>query len=125
MADVSAEVRQLAEELAEAPYRLEGAVDPVVEKGALKIKTSWRARVSGMSHLARLPFAISYDRVYTPGEVGAEIGYNKSGVGDLGNIREFGTADQPGHLDGAAALAEEEQPFVTALEDAVEKAVLR
>lgn len=125
MADISAEVRKLAEDLAEAPYRLEGAVDPVVEKGALKVKTGWRERVTGMSHLARLPYAISYDRVYAPGEVGAEIGYNKEGVGDLGNIREFGTSDQPGHLDGAAALAEEEEPFVAALEAAIEKAFLR
>jgi hypothetical protein len=125
MAEISDDAMRLAEDLASAPFRLEGAVDKVVEKGALNIKTDWRAAASGMQHLPQYPYSIGYDRVYAPGLVGAEIGPDKNKrQGPLGNIDEFGTSKQPGHLRGAAALAAEEPRFVSALEDAIEAATL-
>lgn len=125
MAEVSDDAMALAEDLAAAPFRLEGAVDKVVEKGALNIKTDWRKRASGMAHMPQYPYSIGYDRTYAPGAVGAEIGPDKSRPqGPLGNIDEFGTSKQPGHQRGAAALAAEEPRFVAALEDAIEAATL-
>jgi hypothetical protein len=125
MPDGSEDLRRLAADLSAAPERALGAIDRVVEKGALKIKNDWRASVGGSEHFKHLQFALGYDRVRTVDSVGAEIGYDKTRVqGPLGNIREFGGASVAGHLDGQLALDAEEPRFLAALADAAEQAVL-
>ena len=125
MADGLGDVRRLVEDLSTAPERARGAIDRVVEKGALNIKNDWRASVAGSEHFKHLQYAVGYDRERDVDSVGAVIGYDKDRVqGPLGNIREFGTADVAGHLDGQRALLAEEPRFVAALETAAEEAIL-
>jgi hypothetical protein len=125
MADISEEVMKLAADLAAAPARLAGAVHQVVAKGALNVKNNWRGAVSGAPHLPQFPYSITYDMTYAPGVVGAEIGPDKGKPqGPLGNIVEFGTANNAPGLQGQRALAAEDPRFTAALEDAVVKATL-
>jgi len=125
MADDLGDLRRLVADLSTAPERLTGAIDRVVEKGALNIKTDWRGAVGGSEHFKHLQFALGYDRIRGVDFLGADIGYDKARVqGSLGNIDEFGTADKPGRLAGQHALDAEEPRFLAALEDAAERSVL-
>lgn len=125
MPDGLGDLRKLVEDLSAAPERALGAIDRVVEKGALNIKNDWRASLAGSEAFKHLQFAVGYDRTRGVDFVGADIGYDKARVqGPLGNIREFGTVDTPGHLDGQLALIAEEPRFVAALETAAEEAIL-
>ncbi len=125
MADGLENLRKLVEDLSAAPERARGAIDRVVEKGALNIKNDWRTSVAGSEAFKHLQYAVGYDRVRDVDSVGAVIGYDKDRVqGPLGNIREFGAVDTPGHLDGQLALLAEEPRFVAALETAAEEAIL-
>lgn len=119
------ELQQLAADLAAAPGRLEATVRPVVSKGALNIKNTWRTSASGLKHAPAYPYSIGYDLDVGPGYAAAEIGPDKDKAqGALGNLIEFGSSKNPPHLDGARALADEEPRFITALENAVEAATL-
>lgn len=119
------ELDSLAADLAAIPARLAKGLPPVVAKGALNIKTSWRANASGNPHAPHYPASITYDLSITPTGIGAEIGPDKDlPQGPLGNLIEFGSANNPPHLDGARALAEEEPRFIAAVEDAAASAVL-
>lgn len=117
----------LVADLATAGQRLDAAVKPVVSKGALNIKNAWRIGASGLSHAPAYPYSITYDLNAAPGTglISAEIGPDKNKKqGALGNLLEFGSANNPPHLDGARALAAEEPRFLAALEAAAEAAML-
>lgn len=125
MADGLGDLRKLVEDLSAAPERALGAIDRVVEKGAVNIKRDWRASVGGSEAFKHLQFAVGYDRFRTTDSLGADIGYDKDRVqGPIGNIAEFGTVDTAGRLDGQRALLAEEERFVAALETAAEEAIL-
>lgn len=118
---------QLAVDLAMAGMRLDAAVKQVVAKGALNIKNDWRKSASGLAHAPAYPSSITYDLDAEPGSgvISAEIGPDKDKrQGPLGNLIEFGSANNPPHLDGARALAAEEPRFVSALESVAEVATL-
>jgi len=85
------EVVQLAVELDVAAVAVLPAVREVIQKGALNIKKDAQARVSGLRHVPGAPRAITYDTTLSAGGVEAEIGYDKGGVGSLGNLLEYGS----------------------------------
>lgn len=119
------ELDSLAADLAAIPARLAKGLPPVVAKGALNVKMSWRANASGNAHAPHYPASITYDLSISPTGIGAEIGPDKDlPQGPLGNILEFGTSKNPPRLEGARALAEEEPRFYAAVEDAAATAVL-
>jgi hypothetical protein len=119
------ETEALAADLALAPARLTVAITAVVSKGALNIKTAWRANASGLPHAPAYPSSITYDLIPSPGRIEAEIGPDKNKrQGALGNLIEYGSSKNPPHLDGARALAAEEPRFVEACADAAQQAVL-
>jgi len=91
----------------------------IVGKGSLNIKNGWRKRWSGHAHIPALPYAINYDVGYTfAGNVASEIGVDKSRrQGPLGNLVEFGSANNAPIPGGLPALREEEPKFVQALAD--------
>jgi hypothetical protein len=122
---MSAEFEAFAADLAEAPARLAELLPPVVSKGALNVKTAWRANASGNAHAPHYPASITYDIEERPGSVSAEIGPDKNKTqGPLGNILEFGTSKNPPHNDGGRALAAEEPRFIEACETVAEQALL-
>ncbi len=95
------QVARLAEDLEHAPARCIAAVTPVIKRGAYNIKRDafWRIQsvVSGGAGYARqYPYSISYDVFTAPTRVAAEIGPDKDKPqGALGNLLEFGSANNP------------------------------
>lgn len=87
----------------------------VVNRGALNVKNGWRANATASSgqHARLYPSSISYDMRPHPTGASAEIGPDKGKPqGPLGNLLEFGSVNNPPHMDGARALAAEEAAFV-------------
>ena len=104
---------------------LDGAADTVrrdvravVAKGALNIKTATQRRWTGLSNAPALARAVTYDTKFTPTGASAEIGPDtEKRQGDLGNVIEYGTVNNPPHPGLAPSLEEEEPRFAKALED--------
>lgn len=60
-----------------------------------QMRDDWRAVVSGARGLPGLARALSYDvRATGLRELTAEVGYDKVGQGNLGNIVEYGSSQQ-------------------------------
>ncbi|MER7517779.1 hypothetical protein [Streptomyces sp. NPDC126499] len=86
----------------------------VVARGALNIKNGWRANATATAgqHARLYPLSISYSMLPHPTGASAEIGPDKSRPqGALGNLLEFGSVNNPPHMDGARALAAEAAAF--------------
>lgn len=94
-------------------------IGKVVERGLFNIKKDWQQRWSGMTHLRRLPYSITYDvedkvaGQTVAGEVGPDL--NKP-QGPLGGIVEDGSPTSAPHPGGLPALAAEEPKFLDQLE---------
>lgn len=87
----------------------------VVRRGALNVKNGWRANATATAgrHARLYPSSISFDMRPHPTGASAEIGPDKGRPqGPLGNLLEFGSVNNPPHMDGARALAAEEAAFV-------------
>nr|WP_119589186.1 hypothetical protein [Streptomyces scabiei] len=114
---INANTRQL-DELARV-FRANGAraqvqARAVVARGALNVKNAWRANATASSgrHARLYPASISYDMRPHPTGASAEIGPDKGRPqGSLGNLLEFGSVNNPPHMDGARALAAEAAAF--------------
>lgn len=115
------DLRSLAHDLSEAPRKAQRDALGVVLKGASNIKNGWadNARATAGKVARRYPDSISYDLSLggaLVGRVEAEIGPDKSKAqGPLGNLLEFGSANNPPHNDGGRALREEAPKFEAAL----------
>jgi hypothetical protein len=117
-ADISG-LEAFVADLARVGLELERRTQQVVAKGALNIKRDWQAnaRATAGRHARLYPASIGYDLTVTPAGASAVIGPDKDRPqGALGNLLEFGTSRQGGHLDGARALAAEEPRFIAAIE---------
>jgi hypothetical protein len=95
----------------------------VVKKGAQNIKTEGRknAIASAPVQNAHAPYAITYDTTSgsTKTSIVAEIGYDKDlPGGDLGNLLEYGSRNNPPHRDLGRALDVETPRFETVLAEA-------
>lgn len=91
----------------------------IVSRGALNIKTDWRANATASAgrHARLYPFTINYDVTETAGVIEAEIGPDKAKPqGALGNLLEFGSVRNPPHNDGGRALEAEAPRFAAAVE---------
>lgn len=98
------------------PVKLAG----VVSKGALNIKRDWanNARASSGKHAPAYPSSISYDLDVSPMSVSAEVGPDKGRPqGALGNLLEFGSVNNPPHMDGQRALDKERKSFIKHVTD--------
>lgn len=123
--EMSAGTEALAAELALAGARMRVEGVALATKGALNVKTDWRASASGLKHAPAYPASITFDVVSTATLISAEVGPDKSKKqGPLGNLIEYGSVHNPPHLDGARALAAEEPRFYAAAADAAGNAVL-
>lgn len=111
-------LRELIADLDQAAAAMPREVRAVVAKGALHVKQDWRRRWSGHPHIPVLPYAISYDVTVGPREIRAEIGPDKGKAqGPLGNIIEFGTANNTPIPGGLPALDAEAPRYERALSD--------
>lgn len=111
------DLRRLAHDLSEAPRKAQRDALAVVEHAAVNVKNEWRDNATKTSgrHARRYPATITYDLTLGAALVGrieAVIGPDKSKPqGPLGNILEFGTANNPPTNDGGRALRAEAPKF--------------
>lgn len=110
-------LRSLAHDLSDAPRKAQRAVVVIVEHAAVNVKQSWaeNARQSSGRYAPAYPNSITYDLSLAGalvGHVEAEIGPDKTRrQGPLGNLLEYGSANNPPHNDGGRALREEAPKF--------------
>lgn len=112
MADSLARV---ASDLIAAAAAAPVAVVGVVKKGAVNVKKDWRANAQASSgrHAPAYPYSITFDVSATGRTVSAEIGPDKDKPqGPLGNLLEFGSVNNPPHLDGQRAIDAERPKFI-------------
>lgn len=100
---------------------VEKSMRPVLQKGALNIKTEMQEQASGHPRFRYLPAAISYDTTVTRSEIRAEIGPDKDKRGGaIANLLYFGTSKHGAVLDINGPLDHEEPRFIKAIENAIE-----
>lgn len=111
----------LVADLSAAPGRAQRKVDRVVRKGALNVQEDWRDLASSYDHAPLYPLSITFDAKWESGAYVAEVGPDKDKPqGALGNLIEYGSANNPPHADGATALFTEEPRFEQAMTDLAE-----
>lgn len=123
----TSEVDRLAADLSQARGRVQRQGAKVMLVGANKIKKKMREDLndglsSRRSHLKQLPIKVSYDRL-DPLGLGYEIGIDKGGQGNLGNVAAFGTANNAPVFDHTSALRREVPYIVRHLADEAQDAV--
>jgi hypothetical protein len=97
---------ELLADLGAVTRKTAGLAVKAVAVNAGKVKAAWRQADSGIKHAPAYPASITYDVHTGAGYVEAEIGPDKNrNQGALGNILEFGTANNPPRGSGARALA--------------------
>jgi len=113
-------------ELVRLEHDLDGIVRPlrrvagVVDKGAVNIKGDWRdnARITARAHGRHYPDAIDYDSGWIRDGYEAQIGPRMDRPqGSMGEGFEYGSVNQPPHLDGNRAADREAPRFEQALAD--------
>lgn len=97
-----------------------------IQSGALLIKNAWQknARATSGEHGKHYPSSITYDtRLLTRSAIG-EIGPDSSRPqGGMGRGFEFGSRNQPPHLDGAKAASANEAKIETILTRAMDRVI--
>lgn len=109
---------QLASEFKHVERGTDRASGAVIKKGALVVKLAARkySKASGGSHAPGASAFINFDMI---GTTDAEIGYDKSGQGNLGAILEYGTARTGPKYDLERALDDEANNVEKYLEKAI------
>ncbi|MGH3010164.1 MAG: hypothetical protein ACRDLM_12270 [Gaiellaceae bacterium] len=115
-------ITEVTASFAKAEARVLPTVAVVVQGHAESLKDAWRAnaRATAGKHGRRYPASITAERRISFGsiayEVGPEIGKPQGG---MGKGFEYGSQNQPPHLDGKRAADAEEPKFLSAAEAAV------
>lgn len=124
------QVTKLSSDLKAATARADAAALPVVKRAAQNVKTDAieriKAQMAGRSHIKGYPSTIGYnDPTQEAGVTTVEIGPNITrGPGQLWNLIEFGSSNNP-PLPHFIPAAEEEAPkFEEQLTQAVTEAIL-
>ena len=117
------DVGRLALDLTRAPAKAQVAAWKVLEVGANKVKKGMAEAARGHKYLPQLPNYVSYDRIGMLG-LEYEVGFDKTGQGNLANIAAFGTSKNAPVMDHTAPLRAEEPVIVAQLLLAAEKSTL-
>lgn len=113
-------LRELSADLGKISAEAVAKVRPIVQKGALNIKTEMQDDARGSRHFRAIAPSISYDTEVGRDGVTAEIGPAKDryGAASLANIAYFGGANGGGGtLDIDAPLKNEEPRLMKAIDD--------
>lgn len=91
---MNAELRKLTVDLERAGAEAERRAVPALAVEGSKMKTEWRQAVTGPAW-RQAANAINYDIIpLSLRGVAVDVGYDQRGMGELGNIIEFGTSTQ-------------------------------
>ncbi|MGY5764983.1 hypothetical protein ACXET9_07280 [Brachybacterium sp. DNPG3] len=123
-ADVS-ELRTLARDLGRVPDKVHAGIRPVIQKGALNIKTEMQMDLASSAHFHGIAFSPSFDTTIRRDGVEAVIGPEKGRAGGaLANVAIFGTSRGGGTVpDPSIALQNEAPRFEQALADLLDGAL--
>ncbi len=108
----TSEIRAFAADLQRMPDYVRRQVRPVIEHGALKIKTQLRQEMHSSRHFAQVASAISYDIIDRAGSVEAVVGPTKGSPGSLANIAYFGTSRGGGTVPDPSGALQAEVPHI-------------
>ena len=118
-ADVT-ELLALEQDLRHAPMRVQRRVPAVVDQAAANVERGWRdnARRTAGRHGRHYPASIDHDASWVAGGYEARVGpRNDRPQGSMGPGFEYGSVNQPPHLDGNQAADVELPRFEKALAD--------
>ncbi len=107
-------LRELSADLGRIAASALPEVDAIAKRGAQNVKDDMVSDAEGSRYFRRLARSISYDRAYRAGEVGYEIGPDKSRGGQLGVIAYFGGANGGGGTLDIDGPLEREEPRLMA-----------
>ncbi|MGW2143207.1 hypothetical protein ACWCOT_02780 [Nonomuraea bangladeshensis] len=114
----------LADDIEEAARQLNAKTYDTVREQAAELQKTWRAnaRRSSGKHGRHYPNSITNEQIPSTSaaiwEVGPEIGRKQ---GSMGRGFEFGSVNQPPHLDGTRALTQQEPKLDKAIKDLLGK----
>lgn len=112
----------LIADLTAAYVKAGAAAGGVVQKGALNVKQDAQRLSSGLSHAPLYPQSITYDAGFKSGGWEALIGPDKERPqGALGNLLEYGSANNAPHTHLGPALDREAPRFVMAIAEIAER----
>ncbi|MES2211036.1 MAG: hypothetical protein V4515_12790 [Chloroflexota bacterium] len=119
-------MRELIADLEALPERAEKAFPKVVSKGALNIKTEWRAAWDGLkhppTHIPHLVSGIGYDTAGKTPVWGADVGVHPdNSQAALAHLIEYGSINNAPHPAGLHALDAEAPRFVEAVGDVAQR----
>lgn len=98
---------ELSRDLGRVPAQSIPAIRPYIQDGAARVKAAWQAnaRETSGAHGRHYPNSITYDTRVLASEVVGEIGPDSAKPqGSMGRGFEFGSKNQPPHLDGLRAV---------------------
>lgn len=113
------ELQRWARQFEQAARTAPREAQQVVKKGAVNIKTDARANAtrSAGAHARQYSSTITFDFTAAAAGGTAEVGPEKRGQGNLGNLLEYGSVNNPGHRDLGRAADAEEPRFAEAVDD--------
>lgn len=119
-------MRELIADLESLPERAEKDLPKVVSRGALNIKTEWRAAWDGLkhppTHIPHLVSGIGYDTSGKAPVWEAGIGVHpENSQAALAHLVEYGSVNNAPHPAGLHALDAEEPRFVQAVGEVAEQ----
>lgn len=123
MATRTVGLRELIVDLETLPERAVPKFDGVLSRGALNVKTDWRASWEAIkhppTHIPHLVGGIGYDTETKPPRWSAEVGVARSNrQSPIAHLLEYGSVNNPPYPGGQAALDAEDPRFVRAVADA-------
>lgn len=117
---------ELQRALEEAPQELADGLFRAVDDSAAKLQRDWRsnARKTARRHGKHYPSSITHDLQLEDGAISADIGPDRAMLqGEMGPGFEYGSVNQPPHMDGAIAFARNVQNFGDMVDDAIRAVV--
>lgn len=116
---ITYEVQKLTADIRHADEKAQPRLRNAVEESAKDLRTKWRrnARKTARRHGKWYPSAIGYDMFDGRAEVGPDALHPR---GQGGMAFEYGSRNQPPHLDGNRALDDIEPIFLQRVREAAE-----
>ena len=117
------ELRKLAVDLSQAPGRIQRRAPKAMLQGARGIRRAMRKDASGHRYLHKFAQEVNLSRLDGAG-LAYEIGFDKSGQGNLANIIVFGSINNASVYDFDSAWRREMPALLQRLAGAGEESVL-
>lgn len=119
----TSELTALAARFRVAPAAVIAAVTPAATRAAVNIKRDMKQAASGHGHLPGLSRTVEYTVTPSSTEVRVEVGFNKTGQGNLANIAAFGSVNNAPVMDITQPLRAEVPRFMKWASKAIAGAV--